>query len=88
MNNRGAIWIWAVAFLAIAFLSLAWFCLTWPTSMLIETVEAQYSFPSEATAAITLIKNILAYFLVVMAIGLLLWVAVKSQQREEYQPID
>ena len=83
LNNKGAMWIWAVCILSLVVLAMGWFTLTWPTFLIIETIESQYSFPSEATNAITLMKTVLGWFLILMALGLLAWAFVNSQKREE-----
>jgi len=82
-QNKGAIWVWAVCLLALVVLAMGWFTLTWPTFIIIETIEAQFSFPPEATNAINLMKNVLGWFLILMALGLLGWAFVNSQRREE-----
>lgn len=82
-NKRAALWIWTVCLLSITVLALAWFVLTWPTFMIIDYIESVYTFPPEAAPAITLIKNVLGWFLILMALGLLLWAYVNSQRREE-----
>jgi len=82
-QNRGAIWIWTVCLLAIVVLAMGWFTLTWPTFIIIETIESQFTFPPEATNAITLMKTVMGWFLILMALGLLLWAFVNSQRREE-----
>jgi hypothetical protein len=81
--KRGAMWIWAVCLLSIGVLALGWFVLMWPTYMIIQTIEGAYNFPPEATGAIGLIKTVIAWFLILMALGLLLWAFVSSQRREE-----
>jgi len=82
-NRRGAIWIWAVCLLALVVLAMGWFTLTWPTYMIINYIESVYTFPPEAQPAVTLMKNVIAWFLIFMALGLLLWAYVASQRREE-----
>lgn len=82
-NKRGALWIWAVCLLSLTVLALAWFVLTWPTFMIIDYIESVYTFPPEAAPAITLVKNVLGWFLILMSLGLLLWAYVNSQRREE-----
>jgi len=82
-DKRAALWIWTVCLLAIVVLAMGWFTLTWPTYQIIEHIEGIYTFPTEATPAITLIKNVIAWFLIIMALGLLLWAYVNSQRREE-----
>ena len=82
-NKRAALWIWAVCLLSITVMALAWFVLTWPTYMIIEYIEPVYTFPPEATPAITLVKNVIAWFLILMSLGLLLWAYVHSQRRED-----
>lgn len=82
-QRKAALYIWAVCLLAISVLSLGWFVLTWPTYQIITYIESVYTFPPEATNAITLIKNVIAWFLILMALGLLLWAYVMSQKREE-----
>jgi len=82
-SRRGAIYVWAVCLLSIAVLAIGWFTLTWPAYMLIELIESIYAFPPEATAAITLIKNMIGWFLIIMAFGLLLWAILASTRREE-----
>lgn len=82
-NKSAALWIWAVCLLSIVTLALAWFVLTWPTFMIIDYIEGVYTFPPEAAPAITLVKNVMAWFLILMALGLLLWAYVNSQRKEE-----
>jgi len=69
--------------LAIVVLAMAWFTLTWPTFQIIAFIENVYTFPTEAAPAITLIKNVIAWFLIIMALGLLLWAYVMSQRKED-----
>jgi len=82
-NKRAALWIWAVCLLSITVMALAWFVLTWPTFMIIEYIESVYTFPPEVTPAITLVKNVIGWFLILMSLGLLLWAYVHSQRRED-----
>lgn len=80
-DKRGAMWIWAVCLLTIVTMSFLWFAVGWPTTMVISKVESQYTFPSEVTVAISFIKTLLAWFLILMLLGLLLWVSVNSQRK-------
>ena len=82
-DKSGALWIWAVCLLSIVVLAMGWFTLTWPTFIIIEYIESVYTFPPEASNAITLIKTVMGWFLILMALGLLLWAYVMSQRRED-----
>jgi len=82
-NKRGALYIWAVCLLSIVVLAMGWFTLTYPTFMIIDLIEDMYDFPPEATASIGLIKSVLGWFLILMALGLIIWALVASSRRED-----
>ena len=81
--NQGALWIWAVCLLAIAVLALAWLPLSMVSYMMIDILEGIFTFPPQARTAIDLLKAVIAWFLVLMLLGLLLWAYVNSQKRED-----
>jgi uncharacterized membrane protein len=82
-DKRGVMWVWAICLLTIVVMSMAWFTLSWPAFMIIDAVLASYSFPPTARLAITLVSNVISWFLIMMVLGLLLWAFVNSQRREE-----
>ena len=82
-NKQGALYIWAVCLLSLVVLAMGWFTLTYPTFMIIEMIEGMYNFPPEATAGIGLIKSVLGWFLILMALGLIIWAFVASSRRED-----
>lgn len=82
-DKRGIMWVWAVCLLTIVVMSMAWFTLSWPAFMIIDSILASYSFPPTARLAITLVSNVISWFLIIMTLGLLLWAIVNSQRKEE-----
>lgn len=83
MDNKGALWLWSVAILTIIVMAFAWFALTWPTFMVIDFVESRYSYSGSSAYAATFVKNVLSWFLILMSLGLLLYLYVNSQRKEE-----
>lgn len=82
-NEKGALWIWAVALLGIIAMSFTWFVLAWPTFEVILNIESTFAFPPEAQTTVTLLKTVISWFPVIFVLGLLLWAFVASQKREE-----
>jgi hypothetical protein len=88
-NQSGVIWIWAICLLAIVLYSICWFSLGWPLYMVIDTVEASYTFPAQATNTINLMRLVIAWHPIFFIFGMLLWAFVNSQRREEVTyPVD
>lgn len=82
-DKRGVLWIWAVCFLTIIVMSIAWFSLSWPAFMILDQILASYNFNSTARLAITLVSNVISWFLILMVLGLLFWAFVNSGRRED-----
>lgn len=80
--NEGALWIWAVCLLAIVVLALAWLPLSMVSYMMIDILEGIFAFPPQARTSIDLLKSVIAWFLILMLLGLLLWAYVNSQRKE------
>ena len=81
-DKSGILWIWAVCLLTIVIMSIAWFTLSWPAFMILDAILASYTFPPTARLAITLVSNVISWFLILMTIGLLFWAFVNSGRRE------
>lgn len=82
-NGRGVAWIWAVCLITIIVLVIAWFALSYPTLMLIDTVTGNPNWPSEYSGTVTIIRNVIQWFLILMVFGLLIWAYVSSQRPQE-----
>lgn len=82
-DQKGIMWVWAVCLLTIVIMSIAWFTLSWPAFLILDAVLASYSFPPTARLAITLVSNVISWFLILMTLGLLLWAFVNSQRKED-----
>ena len=81
-DKSGILWVWAVCFLTIIVMSIAWFTLSWPAFMILDAILAAYSFPPSARLAITLVSNVISWFLILMTLGLLFWAFINSGRRE------
>ncbi|MEM1589812.1 MAG: hypothetical protein QW175_05290 [Candidatus Bathyarchaeia archaeon] len=81
MNNRGVAWIWVSCLIAIVIFSIAWFVLSPVALTIIDSVTAYY--PSDIQWVITIAKNVLQWFPIIMIFGLLLWAYVRSQRPQD-----
>lgn len=81
MNNRGVAWIWISCLIAIALFSIAWFVLSQVAFAVIDAVAA--NFPGDYQWVITIARNVLQWFPIMMIFGLLLWAYVRSQRPQD-----
>ena len=82
-NKRGAIWIWAVCLLSIIVYAITWFSLGWAFDLFVTSIQAAYTFPSQATVTISFICTVVYLHPIFFILGMLLWAFVNSQRREE-----
>lgn len=82
-NTRGIVWVWVVALATLALMAIAWWSLGQVAFMVMDQVESQYAFPSESLATIGFVRNVLAFFLLIMTVGIIVWALVNSARRED-----
>ena len=82
-GKSAIVWVWAVCLLSIVVHSMAWLVLCWPMYVTLDAIEASYTFPSQATNTINLIRSVAALEETVFVLGMLAWAFINSSRREE-----
>ena len=81
-DNEGIVWVWIVALLTWAIMAIAYFALSIVVYMVLDSVEASgYAFDDQYLANIQLTRNVTAWFLVIMTVGILGWALISSARR-------
>lgn len=82
-NKRGIVWVWVVALTTWAIMAVAYFSLSMVVYMVLDAVEGSYAgFTVQDLGVIELVKNVVAWFMVIMTIGILGWALINSTRRE------
>lgn len=82
-DNRGIVWVWVVALCTWAIMAIAYFSLSIVVYMVLDSVEAFYPWGAEEMGVITLTRNVCAWFLIIMTVGILGWALINSVRRGE-----
>lgn len=81
-DERGIIWVWIVAGLTWVLMAVAWFTLSIVGYAVIDAVEAMpYNYPQAYLDNITLARDVLGWFLIIMTIGIIGWALISSARR-------
>ncbi len=83
-NRQGVLYVWAVVAIAIAVMLILWFPLSWLVYLTIDTCTSAFNYPAEAQGTITLMKNVVAWFVDIFVGGFIVWAYVASQRRDPY----
>jgi hypothetical protein len=81
--DKGIVYVWAVGFLAIAVYSIIWFSLGWPALQVMDTMEAMYPNNEFLGSTVAFIRLIFQWHPILMILGLIAWMYVSSQKRED-----
>lgn len=82
-DERGIVWVWVVAIATWAIMAIAYFALSgviYMTLDMVETFGADYG--ADFLANITLTRDVTAWFLIIMTIGIIGWALINSARRE------
>lgn len=82
-DQRGIIWVWVVALTTWAIMAVAYFSLSIIVYMVLDSIEAFYPFGSEELGVLSLTRNVCAWFLIIMTIGIIGWALINSARRED-----
>ena len=82
-DRRGVFYVWVAVAIFITVILIMWFPLSWVIYQTIDVVTSSYTFPPEAQGTITLMKNVVAWFVDIAVGGFILWAYVASQKRED-----
>lgn len=83
-DKRGIVWVWIVAILAWGIMAIAYFSLSMVIYMVLDNAEAFIPWGSAPAWAdqymqtITLTRNVTAWFLIIMTVGILGWALISS----------
>lgn len=81
-DKRGIIWVWIVAAITWVLMAVAWFTLSIVGYAVIDAVEAMpYNYPQAYLDNITLARDVLGWFLIIMTIGIIGWALISSARR-------
>lgn len=87
-DERGIVWVWVVAFCTWAIMAIAYFSLSLVLYMVLDNVEAWApwagtSWESSYLGQIALVRNVCAWFLIIMTVGLIGWALINSARKED-----
>lgn len=87
-DEKGIVWVWVVAICAWAIMAIAYFALSTVLYIVLDSVEAWapwsgHAWESQYMATIELTRNVCAWFLIIMTVGLLMWALINSARRED-----
>lgn len=86
-NRKGVLYIWVAVALFITTIIIMWFPLSWVCYTVIDTCTSSYAYPVEAQGTITLLKNVVAWFVTGAVGGFVVWAYVASQRRDPYTEV-
>lgn len=81
-DRKGIIWVWIVVLVTWAIMAVAYFSLSMVVYLVLDQVESYYFLPEESLQTITLTKNVVGWFLIIMTVGLIGWGLINSARRE------
>lgn len=82
-DEGGIVWVWVVALCTWAIMAVAYFSLSVVVYMVLDSVEAFYPWGAQELGVISLTRNVCAWFLIIMTIGLLGWALINSARKVE-----
>lgn len=87
-DESGIIWVWIVALVTWAIMAMAYFALSMVLYMVLDSVEAfapweGHAWESQYMGVIELTRNVCAWFLIIMTVGIIGWALINSARREE-----
>lgn len=88
-EKRGIVWVWIVALLTWAIMAIAYFSLSMVVYIVLDQAEAFIPWGSAPAWAdgymqtITLTRNVCAWFLIIMTVGIIGWALINSARRTE-----
>jgi hypothetical protein len=80
-DKDGIVWVWIVALLTWAIMAIAYFSLSMVVYMVLDSVEAFYPWGSQELGVIALTRNVCAWFLVIMTVGIIGWALINSVRK-------
>lgn len=86
-DEKGIVWVWVVVGATWFIMAIAYFALSTVLYMVLDSVEAWApwsgtSWESSYLSQIALVRNVCAWFLIIMTIGLVGWALINSARRE------
>lgn len=82
-DKRGIVWVWVVALSTWAIMAIAYFSLSVVVYMVLDKVEAFYPWSGDELGVLTLTRNVMGWFLIIMTIGIIGWALINSARRED-----
>jgi hypothetical protein len=82
-DRRGITWVWIVALLTWAIMAIAYFSLVGVVYLVLDSVEAAYSWGGSELQTLQLTRDVAAWFLIIMTVGLIGWALINSARRED-----
>lgn len=82
-DNQGIVWVWIVALLTWAIMAIAYFSLSMVVYMVLDSVEAFYPWGAQELGVISLTRNVTAWFLIIMTVGIIGWALINSARKED-----
>lgn len=76
------VFTWGLVFIGICIYSMFWFIFGWTTMVIIDAVEAAYTFEEPLSLVIPLVKNVVAWHPLIAMFGWLLYGYLDSMRRE------
>lgn len=80
-DESGIVWVWIVALLTWAIMAVAYFSLSMVVYMVLDSVEAFYPWGEQELGVISLTRNVCAWFLIIMTVGIIGWALINSVRK-------
>lgn len=88
-DKTGIVWVWIVALTTWAIMAIAYFALSMVVYMILDSAEAFIPWGSapawadQYLSVIYLTRNVMAWFLIIMTVGIIGWALINSTRRGE-----
>lgn len=85
-DDRGIVWVWIVAIVTWAIMAVAYFSLSMVLYMVLDDIEAfapwtGHAWETQYLGVIELTRNVTAWFLIIMTVGIIGWALINSARR-------
>lgn len=81
-NNKGVVWLWAVGICTLIMAAIVYFIFRYPLDLILRVVQSNYTFTGVMGSSLTLCLQIVYWLLGFCVFGVILWILVNSNRRE------